>query len=281
MHLNCLLGAKLRHNPQKETKHMNLRQNVFVLLAAVPFWVTVALCQTSPGSASTPQAPSAPQTTQNAGAPNQTGGGVVIPTQLSKSVDAKKAKPGDKVEAKTTMDLLSHGQVVIPRDTKVIGHVTEAKPHSKESPESSVGLSFDRISLKDGRELPMRSSVQAIGRSLNSFASPGADTAGAAPGGMPSSGAPDTHGSMGGTSGGSSRPSGSGGSYPSSNPPQTPSGASPSAAGSPGAVLDPHSQGVIGIKGLQLNSSGQASVVSSDSNNVHLDSGTQLVLRTE
>src|SRR6266550_8491981 len=249
MHLNCLLGAKLRHNPSKETKHMNLRQNVFVLLAAVPFWVTVALCQTSPGSASTPQAPSAPQTTQNAGAPNQIGGGVVIPAQLSKSVDAKKAKPGDKVEAKTTMDLLSHGQVVIPRDTKVIGHVTEAKPHSKESPESSVGLSFDRISLKDGRELPMRTSVQAIGRSLNSFASPGGDAAGAAPGGMPSSGAPDTHGSMGGTSGGSSRPNGSG-SYPSSSPQQVPSGGSP-AAGSAGPVLDAHSQGVIGIKGLQ------------------------------
>jgi hypothetical protein len=258
---------------------MNLRRTIFLLLAAVPLWATVTLCQNSPSPTTSPQAPSAPQTSQNAGAPTQISGGVVIPAQLSKSVDAKKAKPGDKVEAKTTMDLLSHGQVVIPRDTKVIGHVTEAKPHSKESPESSVGLSFDRISLKDGRELPMRSSVQAIGRSLNSFASPSADTAGAAPGGMPSSGAPDTRGSMGGTSGGSSRPSGSG-SYPSSSPQQVPSEGSP-AAGSASPVLDAHSQGVIGIKGLQLNSSGQASVVSSEDNNVHLDSGTQLVLRTE
>ena len=259
---------------------MHLRRNVFLLLVAVPFWATVALCQTSPSSATAPQAPSAPQTAENAGAPAQMGGGVVIPAQLSKSIDAKKAKPGDKVEAKTTMDLLSHGQVVIPRDTKVIGHVTEAKPHSKESPESSVGLSFDRISLKDGRELPMRSSVQAIGRSLNSFASPGGDAAGAAPGAMPSSGAPDTRGTMGGSTGGSSRPNGPG-SYPSSSPQQLPSGASPSAAGSAGPVLDAHSQGVIGIKGLQLNSSGQTSVVSSENNNVHLDSGTQLVLRTE
>src|SRR5258705_7390979 len=134
---------------------MNLRRNIFLLLVAVPLWATVAVCQSSPSPTTSPQAPSAPQTSQNAGAPTQLGGGVVIPAQLSKSVDAKKAKAGDKVEAKTTMDLLSHGQVVIPRDTKVIGHVTEAKPHSKESPESSVGLSFDRISLKDGRELPM------------------------------------------------------------------------------------------------------------------------------
>ena len=259
---------------------MHLRRNAFSLLVAVPFWATGALCQTSPNAATEPQPPSTSQTTQNTGAPTPIAGGVVIPAQLSKSVDAKKAKPGDKVEAKTTMDLLSHGQVVIPRDTKVIGHVTEAKPHSKESPESSVGLSFDRISLKDGRELPMRSSVQAIGRSLNSFASPGPDTAGAAPAGMPSSSAPDSRGTMGNSSGGSSRPSGST-SYPSSSPQQMPSGASPSAAGSPGPVLDAHSQGVIGIKGLQLNSSGQASVVRSENNNVHLDSGTQLVLRTE
>src|SRR6266850_1531012 len=206
---------------------MHLRRHAFSLLVAVPFWATGALCQTSPNSATEPQPPSASQTAQNT-APTPIGGGVLIPAQLSKSVDAKKAKAGDKVEAKTTMDLLSHGQVVIPRDTKVIGNVTEAKPHSKESPESSVGLSFDRISLKDGRELPMRSSVQAIGRSLNSFASPGGDAAGAAPGAMPSSGAPDTRGTMGGSTGGSSRPNGPG-SYPSSSPQQLPSGASPSA----------------------------------------------------
>src|SRR5258708_34093262 len=104
------------------------------------------------------------------------------------------------------MDLLSHGQVVIPRDTKVIGHVTEAKPHSKESPESSGGLSFDRISLKDGRELPMRSSVQAIGRPLNSFPSPGGDAAGAERGASPSSGAPHTRGPLGRCTGGASSP---------------------------------------------------------------------------
>ena len=67
------------------------------------------------------QDPAAPQTgaaapqgtTQaagnQAGAPNQIAAGTVIPAELSKSVDAKKSKSGDKVEAKTAMDLLSHG----------------------------------------------------------------------------------------------------------------------------------------------------------------------------
>src|SRR5258705_90091 len=68
---------------------------------------------------------------QDAAAPAQNSSqfpaGTVIPVELAKSVDSKKAKAGDKIEAKIPMDLLSHGKIVIPKNTKVIGHVTEAK----------------------------------------------------------------------------------------------------------------------------------------------------------
>src|SRR5215813_9033031 len=74
--------------------------------------------------------------------------GTVIPAELSKSVDTKKLRPGDKIEAKTSMDLLSHGQVVIPRNSKIVGHVTDAKSHSKESPDSKVAIAFDQIAVK-------------------------------------------------------------------------------------------------------------------------------------
>jgi hypothetical protein len=248
------------------------------LLTWVMCWGTCVQSQTAPNTSAAPQSSTASQTSNNGKAGAQIAPGVVIPAALSKSVDAKKAKPGDKVEAKTTMDLLSQGQVVIPRDTKVIGHVTEAKPHSKESPDSSLGLSFDRISMKDGREVPIRTSVQAIGKSLSGFA---AESAGAPPMDTPSASAPDSRGNMGGAGnmGGSSRPSGQSG-YPSNAPSQMPSAGTSSGSSNIG-VLDPHSQGVVGMKGLQLSASPQASVVSSSSGNVHLDSGTQLVLRTE
>jgi hypothetical protein len=254
---------------------MTLQRSVLLsLFAAGALLVGSGIAQTNSSPTPESQAPSAPQA-QNGSAPAQIPAGVVIPAQLSKSVDAKKAKPGDKVEAKTTMDLLSHGQVVIPRDTKVIGHVTAAKPHSKESPDSNVALAFDRISLKDGRDVPVKASVQAIGRALNAQAASVGESAGAPPANVPSSGAPGSRGTMAG----SSPPSGAS-SYPSSTPNQMPSGAT--GTGTPaGVALDPHSQGVIGMKGLALNSSSEASVISSTSNNVHLDSGTQMVLRTE
>src|SRR5579863_4017975 len=106
----------------------------------------------------------AAQNSQNAA---QVPPGTVIPAQLSKSVDAKKVKVGDKIEARTSMDLLSNGKVVLPRDMKIEGHVTSVKAHSKESPDSSVGMAFDRIVMKDGRELSLKASVQAVGAPLN------------------------------------------------------------------------------------------------------------------
>src|SRR4030095_11292686 len=102
------------------------------------------------------------------------------------------------------------------------------------------------------------------------------ESAGMPPAGAPSSGASDSRGTMAGSQrSNSGSPSSS---YPSNAPSQMGAAGSEAPAG---AVLDPHSQGVVGMKGIQLNSSGEGSVVSSADNNVHLDRGTQLVLRTE
>jgi hypothetical protein len=56
----------------------------------------------------------------------------VIPVELTKSIDAKKVKPGDEVVARVTEDMKTNsGMVLVPKDTKVVGHVTEAQPRSK------------------------------------------------------------------------------------------------------------------------------------------------------
>jgi hypothetical protein len=46
-------------------------------------------------------------------------------------------------------------------------------------------------------------------------------------------------------------------------------------------VLDPSSKGVVGLSGLALSRSGSSSVVTSSDDNVHLEVGTQLILRIE
>src|SRR5262245_51742877 len=69
--------------------------------------------------------------------------GEVIPVALTKTIDAKKAKTGDEVVAKVTMDMKTGtGDVLVPKDTKVIGHVTAAQPHNKEQKESQLSIAF-------------------------------------------------------------------------------------------------------------------------------------------
>src|SRR5438132_3961940 len=90
--------------------------------------------------------------------------GTPIPAELAKSLDAHKNKPGDPVNAKVVQDLLSNGKVVIPRDTKIIGHVTEATPKGKGEPGSTLGVAFDKMILKGGRELPFTATIQALAK---------------------------------------------------------------------------------------------------------------------
>ena len=198
--------------------------------------------------------------------------GTVLSIELSKSLDARKAKANAKIEARTASDLLVHGQIVVPRNTKIIGHVTEAKAHSKASPGSLLGITFERMLLKGGREVPLPAVVQAIARPLqfNNLENRPDALADAASSGMPGQ-----------------RPASAGDPTAPSIPPKYPTSTIPEPSGlnvpsaSTISPLAPTSRGVVGIKGLALETSGPVSVLTSNTGNVHLDSGTQLMLRVQ
>jgi len=204
--------------------------------------------------------------------------GTIVSVELSKALDARKSKANDKIEARTSMDLLMHGQIVIPRNTKILGHVTEAKVHSKESPNSTVGIAFDRVLMKNGRELPLQAAVQAIARPLQPvLAIPSDDRLSPATAGIPSA----SQGQRTAMAGVPSQPPSS---YATLYPAGSASGTGPENTTPPSSTvspLDPGSKGVVGMKGFSLSTSGQVSVVSSITENVHLDSGTQLILRVQ
>ena len=88
--------------------------------------------------------------------------GSILYAELSKTVDAKKAKAGDPVTAVLLADVLSHGKIVARRDAKLMGHVTEAQPHSKDNPESRLGIVFDKVILKGGQEIPFSAVLIAL-----------------------------------------------------------------------------------------------------------------------
>ncbi len=220
------------------------------------------------------QTPAAPIQTQT---PTQLAPNILISAELSKSVDAKKLKVGDKIEGKTVLDMLSNGKIVLPRDTKILGHVISVKAHSKQSPDSTVGIAFDRLVMKNGRELSLKTSVQAIGAPLNPFARGDSPIGPLSPSMQPGGGHP---GVAAGPSGGAL---GTGERSSSPTSASYPRGGAPSGPDSRGSVstLSTSSQGVVGLKDLSLSVTPEASVVSSINKNVHLDSGSQLILKVQ
>lgn len=242
--------------------------------------------------APTPAPTQAPQSSQPATTP-QPGGtssrpagekkiapGSVIPVQLTKTVDAKKAKTGDPVVAKVTQDMkTSTGEVLVPKDTKIIGHVTQAQPRSKEQKESELSIMFDHAEIKNGNSMELPMSIQAIVGQQNNQPGQGGNDQG--PGAGPSGAAP----SSAGGSGGAGRSPMAGGSAPPPNAPSSEAGAPPSegqASNGPRPPINAHTTGVIGLSNITLSPNSnaqQGSVVTSDKNNVKLESGTLLLLR--
>ena len=113
-------------------------------------------------------------TTEGGGAPRaatiQIGGGAsktitqfLIGGTLAASLDSKKKKPGEEVVVKTIGDVHLSDGTVIPRGAKVIGHVTEAKARAGGDPQSSLGIAFDKVELKDGKTLAIAAVIRAVG----------------------------------------------------------------------------------------------------------------------
>jgi hypothetical protein len=219
--------------------------------------------------------------------------GTTMNAALSQPLDVKKNKPGDQVTAKTTEATKSDGKVVIPKGSKLVGHVTECKQRSKDEKESALGIVFDKAILKDGREIPLNVTIQALAAAQSAAASSvGGDDLSAA-GGAVGSARASGGGALGGvrsTAGGAvgavtnTAANAGGVAGGAVNSTVNAANATRGAVGGLNAAgqLSSSSQGVFGLQGLNLNgaasNSTQGSLITSTSKNVHLDSGTQLLL---
>jgi hypothetical protein len=222
--------------------------------------------------------------------------GTALNAQLGHSLDSKKAKPGDVVTAQTTAPVKVDGKVVIPNNTKLVGHVTRASARAKGDPDSVLAVQFERAALKDGHELPLQVTLQAMAPDQGTPAVSGDDLQplGNIEGGAAGAGAAGNRGTVGGvggsTVGGAS--SGAASTVPRTSDPggtansPTVGGVSQASGGvNPSGELKPTSRGVYGLNGLTLGSnpanSSEGMVIMSAGKSVHLDSGTRLLLITQ
>jgi hypothetical protein len=218
----------------------------------------------------------------------QLANGTTVNAVLVNPVDARKNKPGDAVVAKTTQDVKSDGQVVIPKGSRVIGHVTQANARAKGESQSSLGIVFDHALLKGGQEVPLNTTVQAVAAAQSAAYASTADDMGSMSSmgsGAVSSSARSSEGLLGGVTSSAGATAGTvtnvatgiggnaGGALNSAT----------SAGGSVTGSLNSTSAGVVGLPGMTLNSAtstmAQGSLITSTGKNIHLDSGTQMLLK--
>jgi hypothetical protein len=214
------------------------------------------------------QPPSQPPPNQQA----RFAAGTMLRVELVKSIDAKKAKAGDLVIAKTREDILAGGNVVAPRGTRISGHVVAATPHHGDTP-SRLEIALDQIAMRPGNEVPMKAVIQALSK-------PAPPPPAAGDYGSP--GRPTGQGTMNGPMGSSGRMGG--GSPPAASTPTNggigDTGGMPSGASAANAPLPTNAQGAIGMSDVTLNADQQGnSTLTSEKHNIKLEEGTQMLIR--
>jgi hypothetical protein len=245
---------------------------------------------------------SATASAQNGQANGALATGTAFNAALSSPIDSKKCKPGDPVNAHSTEAVKSEGKTVIPKGSKLVGHVTEASARGKSESESSLGIVFDKAILKNGQEIPLNAGIQAIASAQSSASAAGSDvdTMGGMGASAAGSGMAGGRGALGGVASTAGGAAGTvtntaanvggvaGGTVNSAaNAGGSIAGASKGAVGglNTAGQLTSNSQGVFGLNGLNLgaaaSNAAQGSVITSAGKNVHLDSGTRMLLVSE
>jgi len=229
--------------------------------------------------------------------------GTALNAQLDQTVDSKKAKVGDSVTAKTVESVKANDKkTILPKGTKLIGHVTRAAAKSKGDAESMLAVQFDHAVLKGGQEIPLQASVQALAAAQSVTAVSGDDLQPMGPGptgggGMSGGGGRASGGgAVGGATSAAGAAAGGAASTVSRSAGEATGAANSTVGGAASASHGPTglgaggqliatSRGVFGLEGLALaanaGNSEEGSVITSTGKNVHLDSGTRMLLVTQ
>jgi len=197
---------------------------------------------------------------QQSAAPAATGHGA-FPVKVTKTLDSSKLKEGDAVEVETAGSFKLADGTLVPKGSKLTGHVTAAKARSKGDSNSELTVSFDKLNITSGKLLSIKGTVQAV--------FPPAEEQ-----------EPMMAGKASGAAGGGYSAGGSGAGYAAGTVgtvTDDKSGANMQASSKPEAAADPKSVGVQGIHNLEL----EDGMLSSSGKNVKLGTGVRMIVHVD
>ena len=193
---------------------------------------------------------------------------------LTRSVDSRTSTAGQEVTMLATQDVTADRVIVIPKGSKLVGHIAEIKLKGQDVPRTYMSIVIDKAVRTDGKELPLQAIIAAVAAPEDNNSSTDPALA------MMHSNEPKMAGS------GAASSSTTGETSPSS---KSSSGAAVATANLKGgslesSLLNANSQGAIGYEGVsiawQLTSSPPATIFTlTKGKNLKLENGTQILLR--
>jgi hypothetical protein len=85
-----------------------------------------------------------------------------FPVKVIKTLDSSKLKEDDTVEVETAGAFKLPDGTLVSTGSKLTGRVTAAKARSKGDPESELTLTFNLLTLANGKQLSIKGTVQAV-----------------------------------------------------------------------------------------------------------------------
>jgi hypothetical protein len=86
--------------------------------------------------------------------------GTAINASLVGSLDSEKSKPGDVVNAIVTEAVVYQRSVLIPKGSRIVGHVVRTGNDGEQS--AALFVEFDSVALKNGQTAELNAGIQAL-----------------------------------------------------------------------------------------------------------------------
>ncbi|MFN2577342.1 MAG: hypothetical protein ABR607_06585 [Pyrinomonadaceae bacterium] len=81
---------------------------------------------------------------------------------LNRSLETKTSATGDDVVMTTLNDVVTDNEVVIPKGSKILGHIAGAAPKGGDEPKSILAIRLDKAVNATGQEIPLQAIIAAI-----------------------------------------------------------------------------------------------------------------------
>jgi hypothetical protein len=185
-----------------------------------------------------------------------------FPVKTTKTLDSSKLKENDIIEVETSGSFKLPDGTLVPKGSKIQGHVVSSKARSKGDSDSELTLAFDKLNILGGKQLALKGGVQAVYPPADEPTGPNMATMGT---------------SQGGSAGGAGSP----GSAP-ANPggvglTNTKNGSNMQSSSTGQLAVDPKATGVQGLDNLQLD----GGVLTSKGKNVKLGGGDRMIVKAD